>query len=409
MRLFDELREGLGISWDAIRANKMRSILTTLGIVIGIVTVTLMGTAIEGLDRAFIRSISALGANVFYVSQTSWFIDSREEWLKSRKRRELNLSEIEALPARLELSRAVAPTANNGVSVKYKDRSATGVWAVGTTEEYLQTSGLTVAEGRFFTAADVEGGRPVCVIGSELSTNLFRGESPLGCRLRVADRSFEVIGVLDKQGSFLGMFSLDNRVVLPLKQFIGYVSRNPDLSIEVKATQLANLDEAREELRQAMRHIRQLAPDEADDFSINQQEQFITIFHQQTRVIALIGLCITALSLFVGGIGIMNIMFVSVAERTREIGVRKALGARRRTILFQFLVEAACLCLMGGMIGLGIAWLLTFGVDRFLPTAMPPTLVGIALLVSLVTGLVSGFLPAWRAARMDPVEALRSE
>src|SRR5215471_14609276 len=187
MNLFAELKEGFGISWDAIRANKMRSVLTTLGIVIGIVTVTLMGTAIEGLDRAFIRSISALGANVFYVQQSSWFNESREEWLKARKRRPINLSEAEALPARLELASAVATTADSGVSVKYKDRSASGVWAMGTTEEYVQTSGVTLSEGRFFTPADAEGGRPVCVIGSELATNLFRGDSPVGCRLRVAD------------------------------------------------------------------------------------------------------------------------------------------------------------------------------------------------------------------------------
>jgi len=194
-----------------------------------------------------------------------------------------------------------------------------------------------------------------------------------------------------------------------LKQFMSYIWRNPQLEIQVKARQMANLDEAREEVRQAMRHVRQLAPDEADNFAINQQDQFITMFHQQTRVIAIIGLCVTALSLFVGGIGIMNIMFVSVAERTREIGVRKAIGARRRTILLQFLVEAAFLCLIGGSIGLAIAWLLTFGVEHFLPTAMSPMIVGTALLVSLLTGLISGFLPAWRAARMDPVEALRSE
>jgi putative ABC transport system permease protein len=409
MNLFTELREGISISWDAIRANKMRSVLTTLGIIIGIVTVTLMGTAIEGLDRAFIRSISALGADVFYVQQTSWFNDSREEWLKARKRRPITLAEAEALPGKLQLASAVAPTSDDGVSVKYKDRSATGVWAVGTTEDYLQTSGLTVAEGRFFTAPDVAGGRPVCVIGSELATNLFRDETPLGRRLRIQDRSFEVVGVLEKQGSFLGMFSLDNRVIIPLRQFMSYVWRNPQIGIEVKARHLVQLDEAREELRQAMRHIRRLAPSDPDDFAINQQDQFIKIFRQQTRLIAMIGLCITALSLFVGGIGIMNIMFVSVAERTREIGIRKAIGARRRTILLQFLAEAACLCLVGGGIALAIAWLMTFGVRHFLPTAMSPTIVGVALLVSLVTGLVSGFLPAWRAARMDPVDALRSE
>jgi putative ABC transport system permease protein len=409
MNFFTELKEGLGISWDAIRANKLRSVLTTLGIVIGIVTVTLMGTAIEGFDRAFIKSISALGADVFYVQQTSWFNDSREEYLKARKRRPIRLSEAEALPAKLELATAVAPTADDGVSVKYKDRSASIVWTMGTTEEYLQTSGLIIAQGRFLTAADAAGGRPVCVIGSELATNLFRNEMPLGKQLKLADQSFEVIGVLEKQGSFLGLFSLDNRVIIPLRQFIHSIWSDPEIGIEVKANKLAQLDEAREELRQAMRHLRRLAPSDPDDFSINQQDQFVKMFHAQTASIAMIGLSITALSLFVGGIGIMNIMFVSVAERTREIGIRKAIGAKRRTILLQFLTEAACICVLGGLIALGIAWLLTFAIDHFLPTAMSPTIVGTALLTSLVTGVVSGFLPAWRAARMDPVEALRSE
>jgi putative ABC transport system permease protein len=159
-----------------------------------------------------------------------------------------------------------------------------------------------------------------------------------------------------------------------------------------------------------MRHIRHLRPDEPDDFAINQQDQFITLFHSLTATIAIIGLFITSLSLFVGGIGIMNIMFVSVVERTREIGVRKALGAKNRSILFQFLVEAAFICLLGGLIGLAIAWLATLAVSKWMfPTALSGPIVIISLLVSLATGVVSGFLPAWRAARMDPVEALRNE
>jgi putative ABC transport system permease protein len=169
------------------------------------------------------------------------------------------------------------------------------------------------------------------------------------------------------------------------------------------------LDEAREELRQVMRRVRRIAPNQPDDFSINQQDQFVQMFNRVAGTIALIGLFITGLSLFVGGIGIMNIMFVSVAERTREIGIRKAIGAKRRTILLQFLTEAACICMLGGLIGLGIAWPLTLIIQRFLPATMSLTVVGIALLVSLVTGVVSGFLPAWRAARMNPVDALRSE
>jgi putative ABC transport system permease protein len=334
---------------------------------------------------------------------------SETDWLKEQKRRRITIADAEALAGQLTLAGAVAPTADNGGTLKYKTRSASSVWILGTTEEYLFTSGVGVAQGRFLSSVDVAGGRPVCVIGTEVATNLFRNESPIGNRIKINDQSFEVIGVLEKQGSFLGMFSLDNRVVIPLKQFISSIWNNPDIGIQVKARALVQLDEAREELRQVMRRVRRIAPNQPDDFSINQQDQFVQMFNRVAGTIALIGLFITGLSLFVGGIGIMNIMFVSVAERTREIGIRKAIGAKRRTILLQFLTEAACICMIGGLIGLGIAWPLTLIIQQFLPATMSLTVVGIALLVSLVTGVVSGFLPAWRAARMNPVDALRSE
>src|SRR3974390_938021 len=157
-----------------------------------------------------------------------------------------------------------------------------------------------------------------------------------------------------------------------------------------------------------MRRVRRLAPNEPDDFAINQQDQFVKMCHKLGGTIATVGLFITGLSLFVGGIGIMNIMFVSVAERTREIGIRKAIGAKRRTILVQFLIEAATICLIGGLLGLSLAWPLTLVVRKFMPAVMSPLIVSIAILVSLVTGVISGFLPAWRAARMNPVDALRS-
>ena len=409
MKLLTELKEGFGISWDAIRANKMRSALTTLGIVIGIVTVTLMGAAIQGLDRAFVKSISALGADVFYVQKYAWLNDSAEEWVKQRKRRPIELAEAQQLAGQLALAEAVVPDTDDDATVKYKNRSASRVDVVGTTENYLETSGIGIVEGRFLSAADVRGGRPVCVLGSEVATNLFRQESPIGVWIKVGNHSYEVIGVLERQGSFMGIFSLDNRVVITLKSFIANIWSNPDMEIQVKAKAMVQLDEAREELRQVMRRVRRLTPSQPDDFAINQQDQFVDMFHRMTGTIAIIGLCVTGLSLFVGGIGIMNIMFVSVAERTREIGVRKAIGAKRRTILLQFLTEAACICVLGGLIALGIAGLLSLVIRHFLPTTLSWNIVVLALLVSLVTGLVSGFLPAWRAARMNPVDALRSE
>ncbi len=412
MKFLSELREGLGISWGAIRANKMRSTLATIGIVIGIVTVTLMGAAINGLNQAFIKSISALGADVFYVSRNNWWSnDSYDTWLKNARRRPpIRLKEAEALAQQLTLADAVAPEEDDSRTVKYKTRSASFVNIVGTTEAYLKTSGVGVAQGRFLTTADNEGSQPVVVIGSDVATNLFRGESPVGERIKIDDQSFQVVGVLEKQGKMLG-WSLDNRVIIPIREDLAVIWRRPTIDqIDVKASGLAQLDETREELRQTMRHIRHLAPGEPDNFAINQQDAIVKMFHQQTSTIAIIGLFVTSLSLFVGGIGIMNIMFVSVAERTREIGVRKAIGAKRRTILLQFLIEAACICLMGGLIGLGIAWLVTLLVTHFLFTAtLSVNIVIIAVLVSLLTGVVSGFLPAWRAARMDPVEALRSE
>jgi putative ABC transport system permease protein len=409
MNPISELHEGLGISFDAVRANKLRSTLATLGIVIGIVTVTLMGSAIHGLNQAFVKSLSALGADVFYVQRNSWF-QNYDGWMQTRKRRPIRLKDAEELTHRLTLASAVAPAIWDDETVKYKTRSASLVDIVGTSEEFLETSGVGIAQGRFLTAADGEGSQPVCVIGSDVVSNLFRGDPPLGARIKVADQSFEVVGVLEKQGSMLG-WNLDNRVVIPIRELLADIWNRPSIDeIDVKASDTTQLDETREELRQVLRNIRHLRPDEPDDFAINQQDQILKLFHDSTRTIAIIGLFITSLALFVGGVGIMNIMFVSVAERTREIGVRKALGAKNRSIMLQFLIEAACICLMGGAIGLVIAWLGTLAVSKWaFPTSMSGSIVAMALLVSAMTGVVAGFVPAWRAARMDPVEALRNE
>jgi len=247
------------------------------------------------------------------------------------------------------------------------------------------------------------------VLGADAATNLFQTDPPLGQKIFVNQRQFEVVGVLEKQGGFAENGGIDEQVIIPLPQYNQTLDEEPDYEIQVKLNHLGQMDDAREELRAVLRRLRHLAPEAPDNFSINQQDQFLEMFHKVAGTIAAVGLFITGLSLFVGGIGIMNIMFVSVAERTREIGVRKAIGAKRRTILLQFLIEAACICLLGGCIALSIAWPATLALHTIMPVTLSPMIVGIALLVSLVTGLLSGFFPAWRAARMNPVDALRNE
>ena len=213
MNFFTEIREGFGISWAAIRANKLRSILTTLGIVIGIVTVTLMGTAIEGLNKSFMNSISSLGADVFFVDRHAWFNNNEADWRKSMRRRPFKLADATTVGSQLTLSSSVAPVAESGAKVEFGRRSSGRVQIVGTTEQYLPTSGVGISAGHFFSAAEAAGGRPVCVIGTTVATNLFGADSPLGQRIKIGPQSFEVVGVLERQGSFMGMFNLDNRSI----------------------------------------------------------------------------------------------------------------------------------------------------------------------------------------------------
>jgi putative ABC transport system permease protein len=406
MGVLTELREGLKISWSAVLSNKLRSGLTTLGIVIGILTVSLMATAIQGLNAAFMQSISALGSDVFYLEKFPW--ERIEEFWKIRNRRDFVVDYGRAIARESTSALAVSVESSWNFPVKYQDRSADSVWVVGNNDQSALVRGLNVKEGRFLSEAEVDGARPVCVLGADIAERFFPNESALGKKIRIAGATFEVIGTLEKFGRFL-FANMDSQIIVPIDKLLPMVPRRPYIFLMVKVRDVKQMEEAKEELRGIMRKIRRVPPGAEDDFAINQQEQLVASFHRVGGIIATVGLFITGLSLFVGGIGIMNIMFVSVAERTKEIGIRKAIGAKRRTILIQFLIESATICLLGGTLALAIAFPGSLVLKQYLPVSLSFEVVGLALLMSLLTGILSGLLPAYRAARMNPVDALRSE
>ena len=409
MRIFQELREGMRIAFRAIRANKMRSVLTTLGIIIGIVAVTGMATAIDGLDKAFEKSARAFGTDIVYVQKFPWI--SNDDWSLIRNRPDIKTQYAEAIERQAKLSSAAAPVVGRRAPVTNGNYILEDAFITGTTHAYNEASANQNIDGRFFTAEESDGGRPVCVIGAVVAEKLFPTGDPLGQSIRVGGAPYVILGVYEKAGGLWGRFTSDNRVFIPLNNFESRFGSRRFVTINVKIADVEDMENAKLELEGIVRKLRKIDPGKENNFNINAQEILTETFGAFTMTVGAIGLFITGLSLLVGGIGIMNIMFVSVTERTKEIGIRKAIGARRRTILLQFLIEAAALCLIGGMIGLFIAFILVQVVSNAfeLEASMPLSIVFIAILVSLMVGVTSGFLPAYRAAKMDPVDALRYE
>jgi putative ABC transport system permease protein len=405
-----ELKEGLMIALRAIRANKIRSLLTMLGIFIGITVVVTMSTAIKGIDNSFQDGISSLGSDVIYVDKFAWF--TNVEWWKIRNRRNIEMADFEKFKQSAKLPLAVAPVINTFQTVKFGEKRVETINVNGSNADYVQTTNFTFEQGRFYSEVESNASRQVAVIGSEIAKKLFPRGDALDKTIKIGAANFKVVGILSEQGSFLlGPWNPDNQVFIPIGTiYKNFVARSRGtVTINIRAQNPALLEETKAEAIGVMRKIRGLSYDQEDDFSVNQQEGLTDSYDSIVGVIQIAGLFITGLSLFVGAIGIMNIMFVSVRERTKEIGLRKAIGAKKRTILSQFLMESSLICLVGGFFGLLAAILLSMLINQFIPTSIQVDAVIIAIVVSLITGVVSGLAPAYTAAKMDPVEALRYE
>ena len=409
-----DFRESVFIAGAQIRANKTRSALTALGVIIGIVAVTLMGTAIAGIDAGVDRSLAGFGDDVLYVTKWPWH--DVKDWWTYRNRRSIMITYARPMNDWIAAHpdgplKVAVPMASRGTSIVRGDFRVDNIYMQGTSADYVRMARSDMKEGRFFSELESQAARNVVVIGYDVADALFPSGSPIGEMLRIGGHNFQVVGVAARQGSFLGLFSWDSMVVMPLPVYRRYFMWNDagELRVQVDVTRMA---EARDELRGLTRRIRQLDPAQKDDFDINEQATIREQLDPIKNGIALAGLFITGLSLFVGAIGIMNITYVSVKERTREIGTRKALGARRRTILLQFLIEAVSICFIGGLFGLAGTGGLTAAVARVapdFPLVFSPTLVLVGLGVSVAVGVASGFAPAWQASKLDPVVALRYE
>jgi putative ABC transport system permease protein len=408
--------DNLGLAFGTFVAHPLRTMLTLLGIVIGVSTVMTMMALLEGLRVKVNKDFSQLGANVFRVDkwpQGFHFGGGGVDWNKIAKRPILTVADKRALA---EQCPSVLRTSATSWQPAQKVRTAMSetqpsVFIIGATVEYPETSGITIANGRTFNETEELDGRRVAVLGPDVADKLFPSLDPIGQEVRLKGRPYTVIGVMERRGKLLGMFNLDNQVMIPMTTFLGAYGRRRNVSLNIEANDKDSVDKAMEEVTRVMRQRREVAPMEENNFEVSTNESMAKSLNDLSAVVtaATFGVCI--LSLIVGGIGILNIMLVSVTERTREIGIRKALGARKNRILMQFATEAVVLSLVGGVIGIAIGFGLAFlGRWTFgLYTSVPVWSVVISLAMSSGVGLVFGIYPAARAAKLDPIDAMRAE
>jgi putative ABC transport system permease protein len=414
------ITEGIGIAFDAIRANKVRAALTILGVAVGVFVVVTLSAAVHGINASVAKDLESAGPTSFYMYRRpvglATICDGTDETCPWRRNPPITMNEAERIAALPEIS-AVTMHVGAGAKFTYKDKAINQAGLDGYNAGWLAADGGDIIAGRDFTYAENTTGASVVVINDKMAERLFGDSEPLDKSIDIEGKPFKVIGLYHNVGSFLGKptsssAGSDPKAFIPLqsgKRQLGFQLRRLDLT--VKPHPWVDRDEAIDAVTAMIRGQRGLRPSAPDNFAIITSDGLMAIYNGFFGVFFVIMIALSAVGLMVGGVGVIAIMMISVTERTREIGVRKALGATRKTILWQFLVEAATLTCVGASIGLAFGTLVAFLVNKFtpIPASTPPMAIVAALGVSAVTGIVFGMLPAARASRLDPVEALRYE
>ncbi len=406
------LLEAVKIALQSLWANKLRSALTLLGVVIGVAAVIAVVTFINGINGYVAEKVFNLGADVFIISKVSPVVTNIDQFLEAQKRKDFGIEDFDAVrEACTRCSNVAASIRYNAGKIVYGENSSTDTLVQGITPDYLAIRDLDLTAGRPLNDADLRSGSRVALVGPDVTDHLMPGIDPLGRSIRVDGTEYLIVGIGKARGKTLGQ-SLDNYVMIPITSWMSQYGSHQSITIVAKAAGVGTqLEQAMDQVRVILRARRHDAPGKPDSFEAQTNDNFLSLWASLSSVLFLIAIIIPAISLVVGGIVIMNIMLVSVTERTREIGIRKALGAKRADVLRQFLIEAAVLSLIGGLMGVfgGIVVALTVTKLIGLPSAIKLWAVFAGMSVATAVGVFFGAYPAWRASALDPITALRFE
>lgn len=411
---FASFRESTRIALYTVRANKLRSGLTILGVTVGVLTVIFMVSIIQGLSKSFAQQIESLGSNSIFVSKFDPSF-GRPPGMEERMRKDVTMDDAEAIAQDAPSVSGVAPIQRKiSVTIRYGNSQSESPILFGVTPDYEFVLSQYLGRGRFITDIDLQERSNVVVLGIDVVRSLFPNEDPIGKEVKIGGNPFRVVGVMETLGNFFGQ-SRDNSLFIPIRTFSKYYRDYPFpevvFFIIIRPRTRADVKAAIDEIRDILRRRRQVAPADKDNFGISSQDSLLDIYNQLTGATFLVLTAVSFVALMIGGIGVMNIMLVSVTERTKEIGLRKAMGATRKVILWQFLTEAVVLTSIGGLIGLIIGEIASLLMNKFspLPAYVPVWAMFLGIGLSAMVGIVFGLWPAWKAARLNPIDALRWE